>query len=183
MADWSQNLEHEDGVLLEDQDQLLLLPRSAARTCTAQRGLSFMAGASSSKVTSVTQTSSNTGSNQLLHEDERFFFTVVSENMNSYTLLGTQPAKFDLMVHQYIPSQEVQDEDQLTLVPFGLPMVLRLRDESLEDWGKAVSVWHSDRSQYLILGSTSQVSKMSLGLTISKLLLCSVNPKYMVYSI
>ncbi|CAK9067691.1 unnamed protein product, partial [Durusdinium trenchii] len=75
---------------------------------------SFMAGACASNFPSVVQAGSATDSASLLLDSEFIFFTVVSENMNSYKLLGTQMESYDVMVQPYIPTAGSEVDDHAT---------------------------------------------------------------------
>lgn len=165
LGEWIATLDDEAPAISASSDrQMQIIP---ARPSGA-RAFSFMAGASAAQVSSVTQTSTAIGSSQLTHADNRFFFTVVSENMNSYTLLGTQAAKFDLMIHQYLPAEANPTDDGLTLVPYGMPLTLQMKDQSFESLAQSCSVWQSQGSDYILFGSDIQLSRMPFGKSLNR---------------
>lgn len=152
------------------EDESMQLPQSLAlmpvhRTDVSHdHSFQYMAGSSEAKVVSVTHTCATVGSEQKFQagtdSDAWVYFTVVSENMNSYTLLGAQSAKYDLMVHPYFPVRDDTAEAGFVLVPYGVTQGISFSDQSFQSLGQSLSVWQSKSSRYVLCGSNAARSRL-----------------------
>lgn len=169
IEDWSATLEDESSVLESRPAasstavalyETSIVPSQNHTDDASSRSFSCMTHISSQQLPNFSQANTSQDPYGLSLDDSRFFFTVVSENMNSYTLLGTPSVHFDLMVQPYIPAIQHEVTEDMVLVSHGLPLTLRLLDKSFSELDQSMSVWKSDCSVQLLTGPQKSMSRM-----------------------